>query len=238
MYHYESVLHNLSLTRKFNFKIICSIEEKLGLETFVRLFILLLVDLSLDLSKVFRVPVVLKDSMTGTQAGETRNWPISPIKSVHEMSKIWTRVSLFSVSTLGYSQSQVSLWQNNAPLHKQNELLTSSRASSAGLNVVPGACACVCAHSGACPRKHLRVRQYFEMSVFHLKSSKSKVKSTPFRYVLITQAYTHVRTHAHIQRTDLAQPRPTIISPGSVIQTLLSFSCGGTKWAKNRNKLN
>lgn len=143
MYHYESVLHNLSLTRKFNFKIICSIEEKLGLETFVRLFILLLVDLSLDLSKVFRVPVVLKDSMTGTQAGETRNWPISPIKSVHEMSNIWTRVSLFSVSTLGYSQSQVSLWQNNAPLHKQNELLTSSRASSAGLNVVPGACACV-----------------------------------------------------------------------------------------------
>lgn len=46
-------------------------EEKLGLETFAWLFSLLLVDLSLDLSRVFQVAVISKDGVTGTQAGET-----------------------------------------------------------------------------------------------------------------------------------------------------------------------
>lgn len=71
----SQLLHNLCPTTKLILKFCRSVEGKLGLETFVRFFFLLLVDLSLNLSMDCQVPAISKDSMTGTQAGETRNVP-------------------------------------------------------------------------------------------------------------------------------------------------------------------
>lgn len=66
----SQLLHNLCPAKTFILKII-PWRRNWVWKLLPGFFSLLLVDLSLDLSRVFQVAVISKDGVTGTQAGET-----------------------------------------------------------------------------------------------------------------------------------------------------------------------